>query len=562
MPSEVPTVAFQRLKKDYQRLLKEPVPYMKAAPLESNILEWRYIIIGAPKTPYEGGIYHGKLLFPKDFPFKPPAILMLTPSGRFQVITVNTRLCLSISDYHPDTWNPAWTVSTIITGLMSFMNDNQPTLGSLNSSESERRLLAKKSKAFNIKDKVFCTMFPEEAQEIRDDIQKMNQEELDSIKDEETAIRNRRRGDASRGVPRLSALLSNMMMIAGVAVLAFAVRYVVLAAINRLTNGEMRFYRLSFQTYLLVAGAFCSICTLAVIFNCGWEDNNNIALASTAHLSETFLFVSVLSSPNETERRQNVRETWFRLSAKGPSVFIAKFVVGTMGLDSEERKILEEENAKFGDLSFLKRHEEAYDKLAKKTLFSFQNAYDNFKFKFFLKTDADSFVRITPLIMNLKTVQHPMLYWGFLDGRAKPFRKGKWKEPEWNLCDRYLPYQLGGGYILSYELVRFLATNAPLFRIYKNEDVSVGAWLAGLDVKYVHDPRFDTEWTSRGCSNEYLITHKHTMQEMTQMYENLKTTGKLCAKEFHFCRRRLSYVYDFSKPPSECCTRVNGTNIP
>nr|CAJ84707.1 beta-1,3-galactosyltransferase 6 [Caenorhabditis briggsae] len=324
----------------------------------------------------------------------------------------------------------------------------------------------------------------------------------------------------------------------------------------------MRFYRLSFQTYLLVAGAFCSICTLAVIFNCGWEDNNNIALASTAHLSETFLFVSVLSSPNETERRQNVRETWFRLSAKGPSVFIAKFVVGTMGLDSEERKILEEENAKFGDLSFLKRHEEAYDKLAKKTLFSFQNAYDNFKFKFFLKTDADSFVRITPLIMNLKTVQHPMLYWGFLDGRAKPFRKGKWKEPEWNLCDRYLPYQLGGGYILSYELVRFLATNAPLFRIYKNEDVSVGAWLAGLDVKYVHDPRFDTEWTSRGCSNEYLITHKHTMQEMTQMYENLKTTGKLCAKEFHFCRRRLSYVYDFSKPPSECCTRVNGTNIP
>ncbi|UMM19758.1 hypothetical protein L5515_015224 [Caenorhabditis briggsae] len=219
MPSEVPTVAFQRLKKDYQRLLKEPVPYMKAAPLESNILEWRYIIIGAPKTPYEGGIYHGKLLFPKDFPFKPPAILMLTPSGRFQV---NTRLCLSISDYHPDTWNPAWTVSTIITGLMSFMNDNQPTLGSLNSSESERRLLAKKSKAFNIKDKVFCTMFPEEAQEIRDDIQKMNQEELDSIKDEETAIRNRRRGDASRGVPRLSALLSNMMMIAGVAVLAFA----------------------------------------------------------------------------------------------------------------------------------------------------------------------------------------------------------------------------------------------------------------------------------------------------------------------------------------------------
>ncbi|EFO88677.1 CRE-SQV-2 protein [Caenorhabditis remanei] len=325
----------------------------------------------------------------------------------------------------------------------------------------------------------------------------------------------------------------------------------------------MRFY----ETYLLVAGAFCSICTLAVIFNCGWDDNraelknerSPYSLPSTANLPETFLFVSVLSSPNETDRRQNVRETWFRLSAKGPSVFITRFMVGTMGLTGEERKELDEENEKFGDLSFLERHEESYDKLAKKTLASFVHAHEHFKFKFFLKTDADSFVRITPLIMNLKTVQHPMLYWGFLDGRAKPFRKGKWKEPEWNLCDRYLPYQLGGGYILSYELVRFLATNAPLFRIYRNEDVSVGAWLAGLDVKYVHDPRFDTEWISRGCSNEYLITHKHTMEEMTEMYNNLKTSGRLCTKEF---QRRLSYVYDFSKAPSECCTRINGTNIP
>ncbi|EGT41329.1 CBN-UBC-26 protein [Caenorhabditis brenneri] len=227
MSSGVPTVALQRLKKDYQKLLKEPVPFMKAAPLETNILEWRYIIFGAPKTPYEGGIFLGKLMFPKDFPFKPPAIYMITPNGRFQV---NTRLCLSISDYHPDTWNPAWTVSTIITGLMSFMNDNQPTLGSLVTSESERRLLAKKSKQFNLKDKTFCALFPEEVEQIRAEIEKMNQEELDSIKEEETALKNRRRGDATRTTPRLSSFLSNIMMLAGVAVLAFAVRYVVLAA--------------------------------------------------------------------------------------------------------------------------------------------------------------------------------------------------------------------------------------------------------------------------------------------------------------------------------------------
>ncbi len=37
-----------------------------------------------------GGVYHGKVVFPPSYPFKPPSILMLTPNGRF---AVNTRLC-------------------------------------------------------------------------------------------------------------------------------------------------------------------------------------------------------------------------------------------------------------------------------------------------------------------------------------------------------------------------------------------------------------------------------------------------------------------------------------
>merc|ERR1712227_699048 len=72
--------------------------------------------------------YHGKLVFPVEFPFKPPSIYMITPNGRFKT---DTRLCLSISDYHPDTWNPAWSVATILTGLLSFMLEKNPTLGSI-----------------------------------------------------------------------------------------------------------------------------------------------------------------------------------------------------------------------------------------------------------------------------------------------------------------------------------------------------------------------------------------------------------------------------------------------
>ncbi len=39
-----------------------------------------------------------------------------TPNGIFRP---NTRLCLSISDFHPETWNPGWTISAILSGLQS-----------------------------------------------------------------------------------------------------------------------------------------------------------------------------------------------------------------------------------------------------------------------------------------------------------------------------------------------------------------------------------------------------------------------------------------------------------
>ena len=68
-----------RLQKEYQRLNKEPVPNISAEPRPNNILEWHFVINGPASTPYAGGQYHGKLVFPSEYPYKPPAIMMLTP---------------------------------------------------------------------------------------------------------------------------------------------------------------------------------------------------------------------------------------------------------------------------------------------------------------------------------------------------------------------------------------------------------------------------------------------------------------------------------------------------
>lgn len=138
--------ATKRLTKEYASITKSPPPYITAHPSDANILEWHYIITGPPDTPYDGGQYWGTLMFPPDYPFAPPAIRMHTPSGRFQP---STRLCLSISDFHPKSFNPAWEVSTILTGLLSFMTSEEMTTGSVRASESERKLFARRTRWWN-----------------------------------------------------------------------------------------------------------------------------------------------------------------------------------------------------------------------------------------------------------------------------------------------------------------------------------------------------------------------------------------------------------------------------
>uniref|UniRef100_A0A0K0EN89 Ubiquitin-conjugating enzyme E2 J2 n=1 Tax=Strongyloides stercoralis TaxID=6248 RepID=A0A0K0EN89_STRER len=159
-----------RLKTDYKNLVKDPIPLVEAVPLEENICEWHFCITGASDTPYVGGYYHGKLIFPPEFPFKPPSIYMITPSGRFKT---DVRLCLSMSDFHPDTWNPCWNAGTIVSGLISFMNGTGVTLGSIETSDEEKKKLAKQSLAFNLKDKQFVKLFPSTAKKIAKELKEL-----------------------------------------------------------------------------------------------------------------------------------------------------------------------------------------------------------------------------------------------------------------------------------------------------------------------------------------------------------------------------------------------------
>ncbi|KAG1461812.1 hypothetical protein G6F46_003975 [Rhizopus delemar] len=150
--------AYKRLTKEYLAIQANPPPFITAKPLESNILEWHYVIQGPPDSPYAGGEYYGRLNFPAEYPYKPPSIRMITPSGRFQP---DTRLCLTMSDFHPSLWNPSWSVSTILNGLLSFMVSEETTTGSIKTSTAEKKIYAAKAHLWNLRHQKFREVFPE-----------------------------------------------------------------------------------------------------------------------------------------------------------------------------------------------------------------------------------------------------------------------------------------------------------------------------------------------------------------------------------------------------------------
>lgn len=102
---QIKNTAIKRIKADVREMNKDASDQYEARPLEDNLFEWHFTIRGPVSTSFEGGVYHGRIILPPDYPFHPPSIIFTTPNGRFKT---KQKICLSISAYHPEHWQPAW----------------------------------------------------------------------------------------------------------------------------------------------------------------------------------------------------------------------------------------------------------------------------------------------------------------------------------------------------------------------------------------------------------------------------------------------------------------------
>lgn len=133
--------------KEASELAANPSPDFHAEPLEEDLFEWHFTLRGPPApSAYEGGIYHGRIVLPSQYPLRPPAFRFMTPTGRFEV---NREICLSISGHHEETWQPAWGIRTALVAIRSFMDtDAKGQLGGIECSPQARKKMAAESGTF------------------------------------------------------------------------------------------------------------------------------------------------------------------------------------------------------------------------------------------------------------------------------------------------------------------------------------------------------------------------------------------------------------------------------
>jgi len=100
---------------------------------------WYFVVFGLDYNEYKGGFYMGKILCPPEYPAKAPRIYLLTDNGRFKTDKTGYAdgICLSVSHYHPESWNPVWKVNQIVIGLVSFWVSGESTAGAIYPGETQ-----------------------------------------------------------------------------------------------------------------------------------------------------------------------------------------------------------------------------------------------------------------------------------------------------------------------------------------------------------------------------------------------------------------------------------------
>ncbi|GLT48612.1 hypothetical protein SLA2020_222270 [Shorea laevis] len=203
-------------------------------------------------------------------------------------------------------------------------------------------------------------------------------------------------------------------------------------------------------------------------------------------------FVGIQTGFGSTGRRRSLRKTWMPSDRQGlqrledATGLAFRFVIGRTN-DQSKMAELKKEVAEYDDFMLLDIEEE-YSKLPYKTLAFFKAAYALFDSEFYVKADDDIYLRPDRLSLLLaKERPHTQTYLGCMKkGPVFTNPKLKWHEPQsYLLGTEYFLHAYGPIYALSADVVVSLVSlKNNSFRMFSNEDVTIGAWMLAMNVNH------------------------------------------------------------------------------
>ncbi|KAL1202435.1 putative beta-1,3-galactosyltransferase 13 [Cardamine amara subsp. amara] len=223
-----------------------------------------------------------------------------------------------------------------------------------------------------------------------------------------------------------------------------------------------------------------------------WDVAGNSIVNGGLKRHKVMGFVGIQTGFKSAGRRRSLRKTWMPSDPEGlrrleESTGLAiRFVIGKTK-DEAKMAELRREIAEYDDFILLDIEEE-YSKLPYKTLAFFKAAYALYDSEFYVKADDDIYLRPDRLSLLLaKERSHSQTYLGCLKkGPVFTDPKLKWYEPLADLLgSEYFLHAYGPIYALSADVVTSLvALKNNSFRMFSNEDVTIGAWMLAMNVNH------------------------------------------------------------------------------
>ncbi|XP_008444116.2 beta-1,3-galactosyltransferase 7-like isoform X1 [Cucumis melo] len=258
------------------------------------------------------------------------------------------------------------------------------------------------------------------------------------------------------------------------------------------------------------------------------------------------MVIGINTAFSSRRRRDSVRETWM---PRGEKLFqlerekgiVVRFMIGHSATsNSILDRAIDSEDALHKDFLRLE-HIEGYHELSAKTKSFFSTAVAKWDADFYVKIDDDVHVNLGMLATTLAYHRSkPRVYIGCMkSGPVLSSKSVKYHEPEyWKFGEegnKYFRHATGQIYAISKDLATYIAVNQPILHKYANEDVSLGAWLIGLEVEHIDDRNMccgtppDCEWKAQ-AGNVCVASFDWSCSGICKSVERIKSVHEKCGE--------------------------------